>query len=268
MRFREEALKARAARDILDLPVRLTSARGWLAALAVLVAVAIGVAWAFFGRLPQEVNALGLLTTPNGSFTVQTTKSGQVTELLVKPGSEVSQGTEVARIREASGDNSTIRSSAAGRVFAVPARTGQVIESGAPLLAAENTDQKSDGLIAAVYIPDAQLANVVPGLPAKVRLSSARGNGAVQGRVLSVGDTSDSAGDLAAFLGDAELAADLVNGGARHRVVISLDLVRGGKNTEYVWTKQNAAIAVNSRSRVAVAIEQPSVRPADWVFPS
>ncbi|MFE7439455.1 HlyD family efflux transporter periplasmic adaptor subunit [Streptomyces chartreusis] len=266
MKFREEALKARQASDILDQPVRLTSTRGWLAVFAVAIAVGIGVTWAFLGRLPQDITATGLLTTRGGSFTVQTAQAGQIVDLFVKPGSAVQPDTAVAVVRVASGKDITIRSMAAGRVFAVRTHTGDVVQAGTPLLVAENTDASSDGLIAAVYVPASQLPEVTPGRTVRLKLSSAPENGELLGHVLSAAETSETVADIGAFLGDDQLAATLANSGARYRVLIDLDQ---GSDGDYAWTRSTAAsAAVNSRTTVLAAIEQPAVRPADWVFPS
>jgi pyruvate/2-oxoglutarate dehydrogenase complex dihydrolipoamide acyltransferase (E2) component len=268
MRFREAALKARETSDVLDLPVRLTSARGWLAAVAVAVAVAIGLVWAFVARMPQEVTAVGLLTTPDGSFAVQTPRSGQIIEVYVEPGSVVNPGTSIARIRDDSGASGIVRSWAQGQVFAVRARVGQVVEAGAPLAVAENTQRKSEGLVAAVYIPAALLATVTPGNLVRLAVASAPGRGALLGRVRSVAQTPETPGDIGAFLGDDELGTALAGKGARYRVVVTLGR-RPGAATEYTWTSPaGSPVALSSRTAVVASIEQPSVRPADWIFPS
>ena len=57
----------------------------WLTLAALALVVLAGAIWACVGSVPQQVSGPGLLTSAQGGFGVQSTASGQVGQVFVRP---------------------------------------------------------------------------------------------------------------------------------------------------------------------------------------
>src|SRR4051812_23823422 len=99
MQFRQKALAKLQNPEELDVPLRFARPQGWLV-LAVLAAVVLaGGGWAVTGSLPRKVTAQGILTHLDGSFTLQSPYSGQVTSVFVSQGGTFPNGTPMAAVK-------------------------------------------------------------------------------------------------------------------------------------------------------------------------
>ena len=127
MKFRKDAVAHSHNQEALDLPVRLTSPRGWIALLLIAVVVVGGGVWGSSATLPRTVAASGLITSAQGVFSVQTLQSGQVTKVFVERGDEVSADQPVAQLSNGRA-RTTVRAPAAGRIFSLAARVGLVVD--------------------------------------------------------------------------------------------------------------------------------------------
>jgi multidrug efflux pump subunit AcrA (membrane-fusion protein) len=264
MKFRDQALNAQQSSDVLDLPVRLTSPRGWIVVTAMALVIAGGGVWAFTGRLPRTVDAVGLLTSPKGSFAIQTIVAGQVTEVMVEANKTVSADSPVARVFDGK-KSRVIRAPQSGRVYAVRARVGQVLPVGGTLAVAE---RNGSTMVAALYATVTQTSFIRPGVAVQLKVASAADYGVLLGRVSSIDSAPATPADIVAYLGDEELGMTLAQSGARYRVVVTLDpssLTPSG----YLWSyKSGPPSRIQSRTGVVGAISLPPVRPADWILPS
>ena len=269
MEFRKEAVAHSHTQDALDLPVRLTRPRGWIV-IGVLVAVMlVGGAWASTAKLPRTVDAVGMLTTEEGSFAIQTVASGQVTDVFVKPGDEVQRDTVVARI-----DNGTsttrVRAASAGRLFSVPIRVGQVVVAGSTMAVAEHHDgnAQKDKLVAVIYLPGSTLAAVQPGdtVTLDVAAAPAARFGVLRGRVESVDPLVSTRADVADFIGDEGLAELVTSAGTARRVVVELST--STTPSGYQWSqKTGPPFRIGSRTGVRATIQLTPTRPIDWMLP-
>src|SRR3954452_20807661 len=115
MQFRENALAKLEAPEDLDIPVRLTSSRAWLAVLAVGLLMAGGLLWAYAGSLPRTTTAAGVLIFPGGGFPLQRTVSGMVQRVFVDPGRFIEVAAPVAAVA-VDRHVETVRAGAAGWV--------------------------------------------------------------------------------------------------------------------------------------------------------
>jgi len=63
--------------------------KNWLIFTVLILLAALLVVWAFFGRIPTEINGRGVSLSPAGTFLIQTNTSGKVTEIYVDEGEKV-----------------------------------------------------------------------------------------------------------------------------------------------------------------------------------
>ncbi len=81
--------------------VRVSDAKGWIAASGIALFVAFIVAWGIFGSIPTEVEAPGILVLQGGRLmNVPSPAGGVITELRVHAGDNVKQGEVVATVRQ------------------------------------------------------------------------------------------------------------------------------------------------------------------------
>src|SRR5688572_17240075 len=112
MRFRTKALAKRRQAEELDRLPEVAKPRGWLAALALAVLVAVLVGFLFAGTIPRRVTGNGVLASEGGIVEVQSPRAGEVTEVLVAAGDTVGATTPIATLRT---DESTIDRIVAGQ---------------------------------------------------------------------------------------------------------------------------------------------------------
>src|SRR5262245_14797675 len=98
VQYRRQALAKVQAGDELANPLRLTTARTWLAVVAVVLVVVAGGVWGAVGRLPRGVTAPGILTRPRGAHALYSAAAGQVAEVFVQPGQAVPNGAPVVSL--------------------------------------------------------------------------------------------------------------------------------------------------------------------------
>jgi HlyD family secretion protein len=99
--FRQSALDRLSSPEQLDQMVRVSDAKGWIAASGIALFVAFIVAWGIFGSVPTEVEAPGILVLQGGRLmNVPSPAGGVITQLRVHAGDSVKQGDVVATVRQ------------------------------------------------------------------------------------------------------------------------------------------------------------------------
>ncbi len=151
--------------------------------------------------------------------------------------------------RQGQGD-SVVRTVAAGRVTALAATIGQIIQTGANVAAVEKVAHASDPLYATVYVPAENAAAVPAHAAVDLTVSSVptQQYGVLRGHVKSVDRTAQSAQSIAAFLGDSQLGEQFTKKGRPVAVLVALD--------------KSASTKSGYRS-----IRLADQRPVDWLLP-
>jgi multidrug efflux pump subunit AcrA (membrane-fusion protein) len=250
----------------VDFPVRLTSPRDWLVVLVVSAVVIGGAVWGATAELSRSVTAGGLITSPDGAFSVQSPVGGQVTDVLVSPGDRIERGARIAHVL-ADGVRTTVRSPADGQVFAVPARVGEVVEPGSVVIDAER-GTAAQANVAVLFLPVSVPAELDVGAPVQLTVQSAPVNqfGVLRGKITSVDPVLSSRQEIADFVGDPDLATALAGTAGGRKVVVALD--RSGTPSGYLWsTRTGPPFPIASRTVVLGNLPQPPARPIEWVVP-
>jgi HlyD family secretion protein len=99
--FRKAALAKLASPEQLDSLMQVTTPKGWLALIALLIVIGAGLAWGVLGRTSERVSGAGILLPEGGLFGIETRGDGTVQEVLVKVGDVVSKGQVVMRVAQA-----------------------------------------------------------------------------------------------------------------------------------------------------------------------
>jgi HlyD family secretion protein len=98
--FRQEVLDRLSSPEQLNLLMRVTDGKGWLALLACGLILATALVWGVFGRVPTKVTGSGILLPMGGLAGLVAVADGQLTTLEVKPGDQVTRGQVVARLAQ------------------------------------------------------------------------------------------------------------------------------------------------------------------------
>jgi HlyD family secretion protein len=98
--FRKVSLERLSSPEQLDQLMQVTTPKGWLALLTLIVLIVIGVLWSIFGSIPDKVAGQGILLKTGGIFDVTVLNSGKVTDISADVGDIVERGQTVARVSQ------------------------------------------------------------------------------------------------------------------------------------------------------------------------
>lgn len=265
--FRSKALDKLNQRDDLDVPAELTRPRTWMA-LAVIAALVLGgVVWSMTAELPRKVEAAGILTHPQGSFSLQSPVSGQINGVFVSQGNTFPAGTPMFSVKVGARVE-VVKAITGGRITAMLGKLGQVISAGSELAVVERIDGKDDDLVAVLYVPatEAGLVHKDSRVDLVVHSAPAQEYGVLHGVVLSISQFAESKQQITDFLGDEQLGERFSSQGQPLQVVVKL--LTAKTDSGYQWsTRSGPPYRVDSRTLVDGALHLPSIKPIDWVMP-
>jgi biotin carboxyl carrier protein len=268
VQFRQQALAKLQSPEELDLPVRFARPQGWLALSVTVVVMAAASVWAVTGSVASTVSASAILTHGQGSYILQSPVAGQVTEVVAEQGAQLPANSPVLKVRTAEGET-VVRSVAAGRVTALAATIGQIIQTGANVAAVEKVAHTDDPLYATVYVPAENAASIPANAAVDLTVSSVptQEYGVLRGHVKSVDRSAQSAQQIAAFLGDSQLGEQFTKDGRPVAVLVKLDKSSGTKSG-YKWSsKDGPPFALTSMTMAKGSIRLADQRPVDWLLP-
>ncbi|MBI5440289.1 MAG: hypothetical protein HY900_03655 [Deltaproteobacteria bacterium] len=98
--FRKAALAKLSSPEQLDSLMRVTTPKGWIALIAVLVLIVGGITWGALGRTAERISGAGILLREGGLFAIESRGTGIVQEVLVNVGEVVRPGQVVVRVSQ------------------------------------------------------------------------------------------------------------------------------------------------------------------------
>jgi biotin carboxyl carrier protein len=232
--------------DSLDAPIRLVPARLWTGFAALALIVAAAVLWSVLATLPQHVGATGVIIHGGHAVTVSATASGSLSSVVVTPGTAVRRGQPLATF-SAAGRRLLVGAPVDGTVIAVPARLGQPLLPGAPLVTIDPATESPRAVL--LVTSPREASRLAPGQRVELAGSAA---GALRGRVSVVAPYPSSAADVAARLGTANVPGRPRDGKPAWLVDVTLDA--------------RSAPTVPALSPVRASVLVDRVRPHKLVF--
>ncbi|MFJ5923018.1 HlyD family efflux transporter periplasmic adaptor subunit [Kitasatospora sp. NPDC092948] len=158
----------------LDHPVRLVTARLWLAGVALVLAVGAGTGWAVWGTLPNTMTVHAVVAHGTAPVRVFAEHPGSLLAFRVRPGQPVTAGQVLAQLAGPDG-TTDLTAPATGTVSALLTTPGAQLAPGAPVLALDPADAPATVRLLIDNPKDA--AKLAPGLPVLVPVL---GGGAVR----------------------------------------------------------------------------------------
>lgn len=268
VQFRVKALNQLQKPDDLDLLMKVTKMRGWIA-LATLAAVVLGaIAWAFTGNLPSEVTAPGLLSKPEGVTLVDSTVRGQILSVDVTAGEDIKAGQVVAHVLLDNGSTEAVRTRWGGNITGVPIDQGNYVTIGQPLISLERSNVPDNRLLAFLYVDPAKASGIAPGMKVDLNVSSAPAAafGVLRGTVTSVAEFPSTYEDVFNLLSDSTLAKQFTANGPA--TLITVDFVKDSKTRSgYKWsTAAGPPYPIHSGVSVQGTVIQGTEHPIKLVF--
>ena len=98
--FRQAALDRLASPEQLDVMMRVTSPRAWIALISVGAVIVLVIAWGFLGTVTTKVDGGGILIPGEGLLSVTAGSRGRVEQIMVAEGDSVAEGDVVARLSQ------------------------------------------------------------------------------------------------------------------------------------------------------------------------
>jgi hypothetical protein len=269
VQFRQRALARLRSPEELDMPIRLARPRGWLILAALAAVVVAGGVWSVVGGLPHDLAAPGILTYPEGSFSLQSPIAGQVVDVFVHEGDGVAFGSPVLNVQTGSGVQ-IVRAVSSGRVSVLSVKVGSVVAVGANLATVERLEDQGEEMVAVLYAPG-DSGPMIP-LGAKVDLTvqsvPAQQFGVLRGHVVDVGKSPESREQISDFLSDSQLGEQFSAGGRPVKVTVELEL-SGDTRSGFAWSSvAGPPYSIDSRTQVSGVVHLATVRPIDWMVSS
>ncbi|MER7406974.1 HlyD family efflux transporter periplasmic adaptor subunit [Streptomyces sp. NPDC000070] len=268
MQFRQQALAKLQSPEELDLPVRFARPQGWLVLSVTVVAMAAASVWAVTGSVTSTVSAPAILTHGQGSYVLQSPVAGQVTAVLAKQGERLPAGSPVLKVRTPKGET-VVRTLDAGRVSALAATVGQIIQTGANVAAVEKVAHTGDALYATVYVPAENAASIPDDAAVDLTVQSVptQEYGVLRGHVKSVDRSAQSPQAIASFLGDSQLGEQFTKKGRPVAVTVRLDKSSATKSG-YQWSSADGPpFKLTSMTLASGSIRLAEQHPVDWLLP-
>ena len=268
VQFRPNALKQQQKPDDLDLLMKVTKARGWVALTVAALALGAFLLWGIFGQLPSEVNGEGLLTYTDGVTQIQTTVAGQISEVKIKSGQTLAVGDDVATVTSADGKSHPIKAQYSGVVMEVLIDGGNVVDFGQTLYLQQRSDGKNADLLAFVFVSFKDSTFLAKGMPVDLTIESVSSSvfGVLRGEVSAVESTRLSRGGLITLLGDEELAQEFLS--QNKNVLVRVALTADASTTSgYQWsTVDGPPFALPPGARLSAAITESETRPINLIL--
>ncbi len=98
--FRKVAIERMSSPERLDQLLHVTTTRSWLALLALIALLGAGGAWGYMGALTTKVSGAGVLIRTGGVQNVAPLGAGQVLDIRVKVGDQISVGQVIGTIAQ------------------------------------------------------------------------------------------------------------------------------------------------------------------------
>jgi HlyD family secretion protein len=96
--FRKVSIERLSSPEQLDQLMQVTSARSWIAIVALCGLLLTAVGWSIYGSIPTRVQGTGVLIKTGGVYDVVPRSGGQVTDVAVRAGDSVREGQVIARL--------------------------------------------------------------------------------------------------------------------------------------------------------------------------
>lgn len=98
--FRKTSLDKLSSPEQLDVLVRVTTPKGWIALSTFSGLIVVALIWGIFGSIPTKVHGSCVLIKTGGVYEVSANASGRITDIAVSVGDIIKKGQRIARMAQ------------------------------------------------------------------------------------------------------------------------------------------------------------------------
>lgn len=263
IQFRKEALSRLTSPDRLDEPLQVRPGLSWLFLLGGWLVLLVLLGWSFFGQVPVEIEAQGVVLLKGHLTLAAASKAGQLREVYVKVGQTVHKGDPLVQL-----DDTIVRADTDGIVIEIEAIPIEPVVSGQPLVLLSPLGSVRDDLMASGFVSAKEGSSIRVGMPVEIGIESAQveRNGRLLGRVAYVSPYPFSTEAIASTLKIRSLAqrVERAVGLAPYYVVIEPEKDAQGQ-MRWSGIAPNTPIALGTWFVARVTVDQN--RPIDYLLP-
>lgn len=256
--------------NLNNTPVNITTGISWLVILTILILVAGGVYWGFFGSIDITLKTEGVLVSSGGFTYIYSSGEGMVYDLAVEIGDRIKKGDVIARLNKTELVNQivsledelnalsredkkarqgelddlkkllkqemSIVASEEGIVSEAMVQKGQFVTRGQEIIKINRTGYSVKELVAALYYKIEEGKLIHPGMECRIVPSTVSKDeyGFLLGTVVSVSEYPSTAKEIAEFTGSEEFG-EMFSSNIVIEVIV--DLIPSENTTSgYQWT--------------------------------
>lgn len=221
-KFRHNALRRMSSPEQLDMMLRVTLPRRWLALAALLALIAATVVWSAVATVPTTLKGPGYLLPQGGLREVQAPASGVVSSMTTATGSHVVAEQQVGTLRDASGRSIPVIAPETGVLTEADTVTHAYVNAGQRLGLVQPVGWP---LVVYAYVPTDVAADLRPGTDVHVSFGAGIGQafGYASGKVESVSQFPATVERLQFILQDSSTIDSVQKLGPSNEVVIAMD---------------------------------------------
>lgn len=98
----KEEIERLASPENLNRIMYTLNPQGWVALVIIAILLVLALLWAIFGTISQTATGRGILLTPDGLFTIRSTASGLINQVVARQGQWVEKGDLIATVYDES----------------------------------------------------------------------------------------------------------------------------------------------------------------------
>lgn len=266
--YRKSALERLSNPEQLDKSLVVVSPMSWIALLALTVVVVITVVWSIVGSLPETVTTSGIVSSPVSTNAIFAPESGTVLSVNVHGGSAIGMNDIVMTYKTGKGDVCEVYSDQVGTVTNVTVKVGDTLNQGSEIIRISPKTESKQVIVCYVKLADAK--KVARGMDAMIMLSAAdkQTYGHMQGRVINIDSYVSSTKGMAYVLGaDNNLASTFQKDGTAV-VAVTCELYPDGNTASgYYWSNEKGkTLEVTNGSLVEAKIVTKEIAPIAKLF--
>ena len=267
--FRKSALEKISSPDQLDKVLKVTSPMSWLALFGVTLILVFVVVWSFTGSLPSTITASGVIVRNNTSTnTILSSQRGTV-QRVARLDAQVKNGTDVLELSTSTGTQ-MISSNLVGTVTEVLVKPGETVENGTEILRVRSAMTEDQKEMVVCYVPISDMDKIKRGMEVTVSLVSADSNsyGHMSGRVINVDAWAASQKAIASVVGNDNSMVNVLMGEGKGVCAVSCELTVDPTSVSgYAWSNEKGkTISLSAPQMCSVRIITERVPPITKLF--
>ena len=267
--FRKSALDKISSVDQLDKVLKITSPLSWLALLGITLILAVTVVWSIVGTLPSTITASGVIVGAETSTNTMLANLRGTVQAVTAPGREVFMDTPVLEVQTAAGVE-RILSDQVGTVSQVMVKQGDTINNGTELLRVRPKMTAGQAHAVVCYVPVADADKIKRGMQVHVSLTAANSSvyGHMTGRVINVDSWATSTDSMAEVVGkDNSMTSAFSNNGSGVCAVTCELYTDPSSRSGYAWSNDKGReVEVTAPQMCSVRIITENVPPITKLF--